>query len=943
MRRRSVKVQAHNPIGNWKRVRILLLGVGVAVAYWLVDSVVHSFLFHECSFSEAFLSLTPREIWMRLLPVLILLVSAFILQSLFNKQDKAERTLRENEEKFRRIFESAGELIGYVGEDGRILDVNPKIEEMLGYKREELVGKKISELDIYPEGVLSIVMESFGRVVKGGPSTGRRVELRHKDGRSIFVESSTVALQSEGEIEGILFIMRDVTERARIEDVLRESEKRYRHLMESITDAVTVVDREWRQVLVNSAAERFLEMPKEKLLGTRVTDALPGVEKTEFFKTMQRVMETREPAVVSGQYSFESGRVGWYEVRVYPAEEGILCITTDITERVQAEEKLRVGEDRWDCLTSNTDDTIIIADRNRVIEYINKPLAPHTFEDVIGKKLSDFVSKEHHDLLEESLRRVFEEGEPVEYEVSLDTKKFSPGIGTLWFSTSVVPMTSSGVVSHAILIATDITERKKADEALRESEKRLLGIINSSPDPILVCDVAGTVVQCNEALLKAHGLRSETDLLGQSVLTLIASGSRQRIVEVLGELPEQGVVRDLELTLLRKDGTEFPAEISAGLVRDQTGRAKYLVGVAKDVTKRRKVERELWDATEKWTSLMENTSDIITVMDRDGRVQYTNRALAPLAPEETIGRTMFEYIGKEQHGLLAQKLQRVFETGETQSYEMRSDITGVGPRWFSSKMIPVKHDREVVSVITIASDITERKRVEEERERLRQQLAYAEKMESLGHLARGVAHEINNPLTSVLATAELILDEMCDENVSRSDIEQIVREARRIQDTIRSFLGFAKARDFVFEERDINAIMETALMAVGKAQLRDCEVVTDYDDSLGKVKVSRFHIQEVFVNIIANSLHSMRDGGKLTITTGQSNDSVVVTIKDTGAGIRAEDLDRIFEPYFTTREKRGTGLGLSICRDIVMRHGGKIEVRSEGPGRGAEFKVFLPR
>ncbi len=938
-----MRVQAEDRISKWRWIRLLPLGVAAALTYWMADSLLHSALLHERSFPEALLFVTPRELWTRLLTAVILLVFILVFQSLLNRRRKVEHALRDSEEKFRTIFESAGELITYLGSDGRIIDINPRIEEVLGFRREEIIGRRLSELEVYPDGVLPRVMESFTSVTSGGSASGETIELRHRNGEAVFLDTTTVAIKKHDRIDGVLLISRDVTNLERERSALKESEERYRHLLESIPEGVYVLDPEWRFLLVNQTAKRFVQRPDGDLLGRKLTDLDERVVETTFFKTFTQVMKTRQAAVVTDEYRYADGTSAWFEARVYPVPEGVLCISTDVTERTRAERKILEGQERWRCLTENTDDTIIIADRNGDIQYINKTFPPYSPQDIIGRKMSDFIPDAHQGILRERLKKVYETGEPVEYEISVLGEKIGLGKGTRWFRTTAVPMVSEGVVSRVIMIAADITERKRADEALRESEHRLLGIINSSPDPILVCNPAGTVVQHNEALLTAHGLSSEDEIVGQSILKLFAPESKKRIAEAIRELPELGVLRDLQVTLLSKDGGPFPAEISAGVVRDAEGRTKYLVGVAKDITERRKVERELWDATEKWTSLMENTSDIITVMDRDGRVQYTNRALPPYSVEDTIGRTMFEYIGKDQHELMADTLRKVFETGQTESYEMRSEIAGVGSRWFSAKMVPVKHEGNVVSVVTIATDITERKRVEEEREKLRQQLAYAEKMESLGHLARGVAHEINNPLTSVLATAELVLDEMSDGRVSKSDIEQIVREARRIQETVRSFLGFAKARDFTFEDSDINAIMTTAIAAIGKGQLRDCEVVANYDKTLPRIKVSKFHIQEVFVNLIVNALHSMQDGGRLTITTVEERDDVVVSIKDTGVGIRAEDLSRIFEPYFTTREKRGTGLGLSISRDIVMRHGGRIEVDSDGPGRGAEFRVFLPK
>jgi PAS domain S-box-containing protein len=690
-----VRNQGPNLLSRWNRVWILLLGLGLAAVYWAVDSFIHSYPLRNQSFREAFVRPDLHELSLRILTVSFLLLFAIVFQSFLNRRRGIERALKEAEEEFRTIFESASDVIAYVDTNGVIVDINPEVEHALGYDPRELRGKKITSLGIYPEGVLPYVVEAFARAGRGERFIGDRLELRHKNGSRVFMESSLVGVEKRGRVEAVLVFSRDVSY------------------------------------------------------------------------------------------------------------------------RVEAEEKLRLGEERWRCLTENTDNHIIIADRNGVIEYVNRTFPPQTPDDVVGSKLTDFLAEEHHERLRKRMEAVFETGQMVEYDGVMDEAQMRSHIGPRWFSTSVVPMISQGEVQRVIIVAKDVTERVRAERELRES-------------------------------------------------------------------------------------------------------------------------------TEKWNSLMENTTDVVVVMDGDGRISYANRALPPLSVEETIGRTMFEFMGEEEKALARKKLNRVFQNGETVSYDIRTEIRGVGPRWLSTTIFPVKHGEEVVTVVSITADITDRRRAEEESERLRQQLAYAEKMESLGHLARGVAHEINNPLTSILATAELLLDEMSEAGESRSDVEQIVREAKRIQDTVRSFLGFARTRDFAFEESDINYVVASALKAIGKGQLKGCEVQTHYGDGLGTIKVSRFHMEEVFVNIITNALYSMQGGGTLTVTTERDKESIVVSVKDTGIGIREEDMGKIFEPYFTTRERRGTGLGLSICRDIVMRHGGRIEVDSKGPGRGAEFKVFLP-
>ncbi|MBN2407058.1 MAG: response regulator [Elusimicrobia bacterium] len=237
----------------------------------------------------------------------------------------------------------------------------------------------------------------------------------------------------------------------------------------------------------------------------------------------------------------------------------------------------------------------------------------------------------------------------------------------------------------------------------------------------------------------------------------------------------------------------------------------------------------------------------------------------------------------------------------------------------------------------------ERKKAHEEKDVLLKKLAYKEKLASLGKLAGGVAHEINNPLASILSTAELLLDELPYDSPYRESLDMIIKESQRIRDTVKSFIGFAKDRTFDFKRYNINAVVENALNIIGRRKLEGFRVTKKLTEPLTEVKISRFHIEEVFVSIITNGLQSMAPGGELTITTGEDEENVIIKFKDTGEGIDKGNMEKIFEPYFTTRNKKGTGLGLTSSNVIVTQHGGIIKVNSGGRGRGSEFSVYLPK
>ena len=259
------------------------------------------------------------------------------------ERKRAEEALRQSERDFSTLVENAPDMIVRFDANLRHVYCNPAVERQLGVPTQVFLGKTPLELGV-PGEQAKLITRSLYQVLE----TGKELEVEQSysmpSGLKHFQTRIMPERDAEGQIESLLAITRDITERKRAEEALRESEERYRLLLESISDSIYVLDREWRHVIVNDAAARFVQMPKEALLGGKLTDLFPGVEKTKFFGVFQRVMETKKPDIVVNEYTFEDERQGWYEVHVYPVPEGILCISTDITERKKIEKELRQHE-----------------------------------------------------------------------------------------------------------------------------------------------------------------------------------------------------------------------------------------------------------------------------------------------------------------------------------------------------------------------------------------------------------------------------------------------------------------------------------------------------------------------------------------------------------------------------------------------------------------------
>ncbi|MBN2407622.1 MAG: PAS domain S-box protein [Elusimicrobia bacterium] len=378
-----------------------------------------------------------------------------------------------------------------------------------------------------------------------------------------------------------------------------------------------------------------------------------------------------------------------------------------------------------------------------------------------------------------------------------------------------------------------------------------------------------------------------------------------------------------------------------------SGEDLYLSLIMKNMETSRKKE-EILKQKEFTDNILNTAQTIVLVLDIDASIVYFNRYMQDISGyrlEDVRGCDWFStFLPQEEAGIIKKVFRETVRDMDTRG-TVNSIITRSGRKldieWYNKTL---KDDRgNVYGVLSIGYDVTEKLKNEKERRDYEKKLAYLEKLSSLGKLAGGVAHEINNPLTSILSTAELLEDEIGEDSRIKQDIEQIISESKRIKDIVKSFLGYARSREYIFRDADINDIVEDVLSVIGRGKLDKYEVVKDYSRDLEKISISKFHMEEVLINMISNALESMEDGGKLTLSTGRKDaEWVYISIRDTGVGIGKKDIDKIFEPYYTTKKVMGTGLGLSTCAVIIARHEGTIEVKCEGEGKGAEFIIYLP-
>jgi PAS domain S-box-containing protein len=876
-----------------------------------------------------------------------------IVQDITERID-SERRLRESEDKFRSIFEQAndGIMIGDA-ETKKHVEANKAICRMLGYSREELVGLSVD--DIHPKQDLSTIRDLFEKQLRGEIELIPDAPMLRKDG-SVFYADINAAPVTLGGKPCLAGVFRDITERKQADAALRQREKQLAESQRigrigSWEHNLTTGEVVWSDELFRLLGlDPRKDPPDFKLF----FEAIHPDDRPALKKAIDETVKTGKHFSIDYRLILKDGttRILHAQAELRRDESGEQAILSgtgqDITERKRAEDALRESERRYHTLFDQSPDGVVLIDtEGKLLDFNDQAHLQlgYTREEFEQLRLSDIDPVESPEEIQDSISRVLETGKAV-FDVKHRTKQGE--IRDVNIITQVVTLSGKQVM---YAIWHDITERKQAEEKLSEKNTMLLTLINAIPDQVFFKDSEGRYVLVNKAMEETLGLGQEA-FVGITDDELSPPDVAEKCKRSDAEAMQRGAPVYSDECYTDKNGETKFLDVVKAPIYDTKGDPKGLVVVSRDITERKQAEEKIRQNEEFIRGILDTVDEGFIVIDRDFRILTANKAYCGQVGrvcDDIIGKHCFEISHKTFRPCYEEgeecAVREVFATGKPHSVLHRHNDNEGNVLYVETKGFPIKDaSGDVVSVIETINNITERHLLEEERLK-------TQKLESIGTLAGGIAHDFNNLLQGVFGYISMAKMTFDQPEKSRAMLDQAEKALHQSVNLTTQLLTFSKGGKPIKKPIDLAPVIENAVKFALSGSRTEYRLFVD--PGLWQVNGDAGQLSQVIQNIVLNADQAMPLGGVVNITarnrtageaslpsTLHGGDYLAVTIEDNGVGIPQQYRDRIFDPYFTTKEK-GSGLGLATSYSIMRNHDGQIQVDSEG-GKGTVFTLYVP-
>jgi len=904
----------------------------------------------------------------------------------YTERRQAEEALRESETRYRSVIENIQDMFYRTDAQGRLVMLSPSTPKQLGYASvEDMLGRPATDFWLHPEDRQALL----DRLNSDGLVVDYELTLKNKTGEPVLVSAASAYYRDgEGRVLGVEGIFRNITERKRLELNLADQLAFRQALLDTIPYAVFYKGADTRFLGFNKAYEEVFGVRREELIGKRVLDLeyLPMADRLAYQAEDEAVIASVGEVHKEMPIPFADGGVHQtlYSVNGFRQSDGspggLIGIIVDITERKKNERALRDILQRFNTITATVPVVLYelvcpsdnpLEDRFTYVSEKVHELLGITAENMIADPMAfiDLAHPADRQGLQEANARATVRGGSFNHEFRV---VLADG-GVKWIRASSMPNpTPKGRPSWSGYLM-DITPSKLSELALAESEQRYRTIFENTPMGIFRTTYAGQFVEANRTLANMFGYDTPAEFLAAVSDVgndLYAEESfKWRLRESLLKNPK-GARTEVEFK--RRDGSRFQASVNASLQFDTEGLPALLDGTVEDITERRYNE-------EKYRVLFEASPEAIFLM-KDGLLADCNPQALQLfgcTREQMIEHSPVEFSPRLQpsgEDSAAKTLDLLEKTGEGSIHgfewqHLRCD----GAHFTAEVSLTAMNLFNETYVLAFLRDVSERRQMQE-------LMIQTEKMMSVGGLAAGMAHELNNPLGIIMQSVQnmqrrfsptlpgnldlakrlaLSLDSMAEYMRGRGIDEYIrgIQEAGdRAAKIIRTMLDFSRSSQSARVSSNVNTMLDTAVdLAANDYDLKkrydfkSIRIERDYDPAMGTINCSEIEIVQVLLNIIKNAAQAMPGRGVqdepplLRLVTRQINGTAHVEITDNGPGMDEATRKRVFEPFFTTKPQgEGTGLGLSVGFFIItQKHNGKFTVDSH-PGKGTTFAIELP-
>ena len=827
-----------------------------------------------------------------------------------------------------------------------LLDGNPESERLKGIKIDEWRGRELSE--IRPMTSLIEMKQSFLNVLKTKKGFETQ-DLSYGDNRltgAFRITAFSMPLRRMGVVFENIMKRKKAEEEHRILSAIVESSNNFTGLA-SMDGRITYLNKAGRRLVgLESLAEAktttIFDYVSEDFQPVLMNEAIPAASSNGFWNGEHRIRHFKTKVDIDVDVSF---------LALGSDDEGkptaLALIMRDITERKKTENALRESERRFKELTDLLPEVIFEMEASGKLAFTNQTAfkffgySQKDFEG--GLYCLDMLVSEDRKRAADEIKKLLAGGESRlnEYTALCKDGRTRP---VIMRSTPFV-RNEQFVGLRGLMI--DMTEHKKAETALKASEKTLKSIFRAAPIGIGL--VSNRVIkQVNDRFCHMLGY-SPDELIGQNVRFLYPSQEEYEWVgrEKYEQITDKGT-GSVETRLLCKYGRVIDVLLSSTPL-EPTDLIKGVTFTALDITERKKAE-------EQREHLFNLSIDMLCVAGFDGRFKQLNPAWSQTlgwTGEELMAKPLLDLVHPEDMDATAAAGEKLTKGQTIHAFENRYKAKDGSYRWMSWNAIP-RLEKQLI--YAVARDVTNQKIIEQERKKLEIQLCQSQKMEALGTLAGGIAHDFNNVLSAIMGYSELTLLGVPETETAHKYVKLTLHAANRAKDLVKQILTFSRYTESQRIAVEITPVVKEVLKLVRSSLPTTIEIRQDIETAAGCVLADTTQIYQVIMNLCTNAAHAMKGKGgiievklsEITLDKNSINKMLApgkylqLTVSDTGHGMNKQTLERIFEPYFTTKKPgEGTGMGLAVAHGIVKNHGGDIKVYSE-LGMGATFYVYLP-